>query len=118
MATQLEIEYALMAGAAYISTRQKEFNRLPVPTGWAVLPDLNANNQSTGFYVSDPSTGFEAIAFRKGTDIVISYAGTTPNNLLDPDNAANWDLAIGVARTGTVGATVKNKWGQTLLKRT
>jgi Ca2+-binding RTX toxin-like protein len=34
-----------------------------------------------------------------GNDIVISYAGTNPNSLLDPDNAANIGLATGFGST-------------------
>ena len=34
MTTIAEINYALMAGASYISTRA-EINRFPVPNGWS-----------------------------------------------------------------------------------
>lgn len=33
MATQFEIDCALMSGRAYISNRDKN-NRFPIPTGW------------------------------------------------------------------------------------
>ena len=65
------IEYALMAGHAYRTTRD-EINWIPVPQGWSPF-----------FPVPDPKTptfpttsGFEAVSFQRGTDIVISYAGT------------------------------------------
>ncbi len=77
------IEYALMAGASYIDTRDP-INRFPTPQNW-----VNFNHQSL-------DSGFEAVSFVNGTDIVISYAGTNPNSLLDPDNAANIGLATGL----------------------
>jgi hypothetical protein len=83
------IEYALMAGASYISTRS-ENNWFPAPQGWTEITDLRRN---------DPNSGFEAISFTMGNDIVISYAGTNPNSLLDPDNAANIGLATGFGST-------------------
>ena len=85
------IEYALMAGHAYRTTRD-EINWIPVPQGWSPF-----------FHVPDPTTpsfpatsGFEAISFVMGTELVISYAGTNPNSLLDPDSAANLGLATGL----------------------
>lgn len=83
-----EIEYALMAGASYISTRS-DINRFPAPPGWTEILE---------FRRSDPSTGFEAASFTKGTDIVISFAGTNPNDGIlppGPDNTANIGLAQG-----------------------
>lgn len=62
------IEYALMAGASYISNRA-DVNKFPVPQGWAKV--MNPDS-----YFRDPVSGFEAISFTNGTDIVISYAGT------------------------------------------
>ncbi|MDP1634177.1 MAG: hypothetical protein Q8L69_05800, partial [Gallionellaceae bacterium] len=68
------IEYALMAGASYISTRA-DINKFPVPQGWDVTKHANP----------DDGSGFEAISFiQSGTTlststvIVISYAGTGP----------------------------------------
>ena len=81
------IEYALMAGASYISTRP-DINKFPVPQGWIKVTNPDS-------YFRDPVSGFEAISFTNGTDLIISYAGTNPNNLLDPDNAANIGLATG-----------------------
>ena len=85
MITQFQIDCALMAGASYISTRTDN-NKFPVPQGWT---------EQIALRVSNDSSGFEAITFKKGTEIVISYAGTNPNSLLDPDNAANIGLATG-----------------------
>jgi hypothetical protein len=59
------IEYALMAGASYISTRA-EVNQFPVPEGWVEKLD---RRQAL-------SSGFEATYFIKGTELVISIAGT------------------------------------------
>lgn len=64
MATQFEIDCALMAGAAYASNRST-INYFPAPTGWL---DQLAERQAL------PS-GFEAATFRSGNNIVISYAG-------------------------------------------
>lgn len=60
------IEYALMAGASYISNRS-DINKFPVPAGWFELTELRKN---------DPNSGFEATTFQQGTEVVISYAGT------------------------------------------
>ncbi len=87
MATQFEINCALMAGAAYFSTRS-EGNRFSVPQGWEQVS-----------YSPPVSSGFEASAFGNGTtianstEIVISFAGTGPG--LNPDWIANSDLAMG-----------------------
>lgn len=63
------IEYALLAGASYISTRP-DVNQFPVPDGWV---ENVIKRQSL------PS-GFEATYFTRGTgtstEIVISFAGT------------------------------------------
>lgn len=81
MATQFEIDNALMAGMAYRSTRP-DINRFPLPLGWTEIP-LS--------HVIFPG-GFEAASFQRGTEIVISYAGTGPG-LTDWD--ANSGLALG-----------------------
>ena len=60
-----DIEYALMAGRAYQSTR----------AAINLLPDLQALGWAEFFLQQQPS-GFEAISFQKGTNIVISFAGT------------------------------------------
>ena len=66
MATALE--YALMAGSAYISNRP-EVNRIPVPSGWTKKTNPDS-------YFKNPETGFEAISYTNGTEVVISFAGT------------------------------------------
>lgn len=74
MATQSEIDYALMAGHAYQLTRA-DVNQFPVPNGWMEF-----------FHVPSPhfptTSGFEAISFQRGSDIVIAFAGT---------DAASWE---------------------------
>jgi Ca2+-binding RTX toxin-like protein len=60
-----DIEYALMAGRVYQSTRGQ--------INW--LPDLQSQGWVEFFHQQEPS-GFEAVSFQRGTDIVISYAGT------------------------------------------
>ncbi|MHB0986531.1 MAG: putative Ig domain-containing protein [Sulfuricella sp.] len=85
MATQFEIDYALMAGASYISTRP-DINKFPIPADWATIPSSHFN---------DSSTGFEAVAFQKGTDIVISYAGTYDKDYFG-DMVADVGLATGL----------------------
>lgn len=57
-------QYALLAGAAYESSRD-DVNRFPVPTGWTAMR-----------HEALPS-GFEATTFVSGTgELVISFAGT------------------------------------------
>lgn len=84
------IEYALMAGSSYVSTRQ-EINQFPVPDCWI---ETKHDNPPDG-------SGFEAISFvRSGTtlgtstEIVISFAGTDPGDLTG-DIAADLALAAG-----------------------
>ena len=94
MTTATTIDYALMAGASYITTRP-EVNRFPIPQGWTPF-----------FPVPDPATvlafpvtaGFEAISFSNGSEIVISYAGTYDNPLnplTNPDLQADIGLGLG-----------------------
>lgn len=52
--TQQEIDYALMAGAVYVSNRNV-INQLPTPVDWSPF-----------FYQSLPS-GFEAVSFQNET---------------------------------------------------
>ncbi len=56
-----------MSGAAYRSTRD-EINRFPIPTesGWREI---------SGSHIT-LSSGFEALSFQRGNEIVISFAGT------------------------------------------
>src|SRR5262245_54223946 len=83
------IDYALLAGASYRDTRA-DLNRFPIPANWIVV----------SLIPQDPSTGFEASAYRNTmtNDIVISYAGTNPNDGIlppGPDNTANIGLVTG-----------------------
>ena len=90
------LDYALLAGAAYYSTRA-EVNRFPIPDEWSEV---------VAERVADTQTGFEARTFQKGNEIVISFAGTDPNNaglLTSPDGKANAALANG-------------KWAEQLLQ--
>jgi Ca2+-binding RTX toxin-like protein len=79
-----DIDYALMAGVAYRSNRNPA-NRFPIPSsvGWSEI---------SGSYRSLPS-GFEAVAFQRGTEIVVSYAGT--DSISFADLAADSALASG-----------------------
>ena len=85
MATQFEIDCALMAGRAYqTQSTRTEGNILPVPDGW-----IESFNRS----VFD-TTGFEASYFTStsnSNNIVISFAGTYPGS------GADWvnNLALG-----------------------
>lgn len=80
-----QVEYALMAGASYIDTRDP-VNRFPVPAGWTI-----SNHKSK-------DSGFEAVTFTNGTEIVISYAGTYEKDLTG-DIAADIGLGLG---TGSI----------------
>lgn len=81
--TASTIEYSLMAGAAYESTRG-QVNQISRPAGWDVLAPLAGLDHR-----QDDLTGFEAAAFSRGTglsqDIVISFAGTY--------NGTDWAVA-------------------------
>jgi hypothetical protein len=82
------IDYALLAGAAYYSTRS-EVNRFPIALGWSELVEER---------IADKITGYEARAFQKGSEIVISYSGTDPNNFsifTSPDGKTNVNLSSG-----------------------
>ena len=81
------VNFALMAGGAYFSTRN-EVNRFPVPFGWTAIPRN-----------PEPS-GFEAVVFQRGSgtnaEIVISYAGTDFDDKTG-DVAADAALWLGLA---------------------
>ena len=84
MATQFELDCALMAGASYISTR-KPLNQFPVPDGWSELLAKRT---------AEPS-GFEATCFTKGSnELVISFAGTYPGSLPGTTNGSFLGLAV------------------------
>ena len=76
------LDYALMAGASYVDTRRL-INQFPAPENWV------------SFKHESGASGFEAISFVKGTDIVISYAGTYDKNITG-DIFADIGLATGV----------------------
>jgi hypothetical protein len=82
------LEYALLAGDAYFSTRA-EINRFPIPEGWT---------EDTDERRADVQTGFEARTFQKGNEIVISFSGTDPDNsnpFTSPDGTTNKALNDG-----------------------
>ena len=57
--------YALMAGDAYISNRADE-NKFPIPEGWVEFNHMALES------------GFEAVSFTDGSQVVTSFAGTNP----------------------------------------
>lgn len=96
MTTIATIDYALMAGASYISTRAG-INQFPVPLSWTGIRHENPQDGS----------GFEAISFINGadlshsTEIVISFAGTDPKDIIG-------DIAVDLAlAAGTLSAQLK-----------
>ena len=79
MTNQFEIDCSLMAGRAYQNTRAK-MNFFPIPKGWQEffhVPDNPDYPMFTG------ASGFEAVSFQNGNDIVISYAGTDITSFSD-----------------------------------
>src|SRR4051812_30476855 len=60
-----ELEYALLSGSVYVTTRHPVNQIAPAP-GWAAIDRI----------VTPTSGGFEAQAYQRGSEIVISYAGT------------------------------------------
>jgi len=115
-------QYALMAGAAYTSTRT-ENNRIPWPQaqGWFPFwpPTLYATLSDLGFSIEANSirhsaSGFEARVFSNGSETVIAYAGT---DLVSWDMLANVELAAGAyseqfERAAMVYAAVKQSTDQ------
>jgi hypothetical protein len=61
------IDYALMAGASYRSNRDPK-NRFPTPQDWSEVVGSYRNLTS--------ASGFEAVSYTNGTELVISFAGT------------------------------------------
>lgn len=57
-----KVTYALMAGDAYISSRPNKVNQFPVPQGWTEFNHIALDS------------GFEAVTFTNGSELVISYA--------------------------------------------
>ena len=82
------VDYSLMAGAAYISTRG-DTNRIQAPLGWSALnPPLGLD------YRKDVANGFEAAAFINGaSEIVIAFAGTDfPDFTEEPKGSESFDF--------------------------
>ncbi len=87
------VELALLAGASYESSRA-DINKIPVPEGWTALniagwpygsqrrPETNVPGR---VYWQDSATGFEAAAYVKGSEVVVSFAGTYFEGELKPD---------------------------------
>jgi len=96
MATSLE--YALMAGRAYITTR-RSINQFPVPNSWTEFFHV----PSPAFPVTG-SNGFEAISFQRGSEIVISFSGTDFADFSGDWTQANFPLAFGDLGTQLVDA--------------
>ena len=85
-----KLEYALMAGRAYQSTRAEK-NWFPALNGYGWLEPPEERRR-------DRVTGFEAGYFQRGNEILVSFAGTNPNDGLlppGPDNTANIGLTTG-----------------------
>lgn len=61
MATQFELDCALMAGASYFDTRAS-MNRFPIPADWGKITNPDS-------HYSNPATGFEAVSFQRGDEI-------------------------------------------------
>ena len=82
-----DLEYALMAGGAYISTRGPQ-NQFPDPPNWV------QENAKVG------TNGFEAVSYFNGgtNQIVISFAGTFPSDI-SGDQLANLGLGAGTGST-------------------
>lgn len=75
------IDYALMAGASYISNRDPK-NQFPTPQGWMKYFHVPNNPDYPKFTVA---SGFEAVSFQNTAnpnEIVISYAGTDFSSVL------------------------------------
>jgi len=116
-------EYALLAGAAYTSTRS-ERNQVREPQGWTPYwpPTLFAKLLDMGFTIEansilHKSSGFEARIFNNGTETVIAYAGTYPTSGGDWLN--NLGLATGfytsqLERAALVYAAVKEASNQSI----
>jgi hypothetical protein len=73
MVDQSIIDCALMSGVAYESTRPDK-NKFPIPNGW---------EKTTLWHRENPASGFEAVSFIKGNEIVISFAGTDIKDIND-----------------------------------
>jgi hypothetical protein len=83
-----DTELAMLAGVSYQASRA-DFNKFPIPEGWSALSIINWPYGSTRYpqsnvpnraYWQDGASGFEAAAYVKGNEIVISFAGTDFDN--------------------------------------
>jgi hypothetical protein len=80
-----QIEYALMSANVYgnypdvgpVNPVRSGPNTLPVPDGWTQM------SAASGYKQNDTSTGFMAGVYVSGSQVVISYCGTTAENSLD-----------------------------------
>ena len=86
VASDRELVYAQLAANVYgqanadgaqneVRSRQ---NTIPVPAGWTVIATRDTRDLGP-----DQDTGFLAAAYTNGTEIIISYAGTTAESDLD-----------------------------------
>ena len=97
-----DTELALIAASAYISTRHLN-NRIAWPEkfGWVPITDpaLDTRLAAMGFEGSDwhaiADSGFEVVAYKKGNEVVIAFAGTAPWTSSVGDWLANAALALG-----------------------
>ncbi len=87
------VELALLAGASYESSRNR-VNKFSIPDGWTALNISGwpygsqkepQNNVPGRVYWQDSTTGFEAAAYVKGSEVVVSFAGTYFEGELKPD---------------------------------
>lgn len=85
------IEYALMAGRSY-QTNRDSINWFPIAKDWTEFAHVPNNPSFPNF---TGVTGFEAVSFTKGSEIVISFAGTDFSLPLTDFTAANIPLAAG-----------------------
>ncbi|TNC95241.1 MAG: hypothetical protein FD121_1427 [Gallionellaceae bacterium] len=93
------IDYALMAGAAYISNRDPK-NQFPTPPGWLAFAHV-PNNPAYPMFTG--ASGFEAVSFQNATnpnEIVISFAGTDSSSALGDFIYGNIPLASGISVNG------------------
>jgi len=80
------VDYALMAGNAYRSTRNQ--------VNWIPFPEGSGWDELSGGLGHREDGGFEASAYKNGNEIVISFAGTGPG--LSVDWVSNGLLALGL----------------------
>ena len=84
MATQFEIDCALMAGRVYQTNRDPNgINWFPAPSGWNEFFHVPNNPDFPSF---TGALGFEASSFQNTANpnnIVISFAGTNATQLSD-----------------------------------